>query len=237
MVNGAKPKLINARKMFCGKPELDRGMFVPLRMVLAFYNWGSINSLPTPSPHVEICLSQEQVYLSKVKSYDWRSVGQSVRITGRHLGPPTNYSFSSFDIIFGYLRVIFHYGELSLTRRWVSILLALSATRPWNPYKSRVHAAQNFRPYFIAPLQGCGGSILTCLHTQYRVFQVKVKAFLWATVSRPVYPRIRPPSGTRDQFFYLAYEICLQTFAVLLPYYWAPSLTRGCVCSFLSQRL
>jgi hypothetical protein len=39
-------------------------------------------------------------------SYDGRSVGRSVLVSGYHLGPATNYSVSSMEIILRYLRGI-----------------------------------------------------------------------------------------------------------------------------------
>jgi hypothetical protein len=60
--------------------------------------------------------------------------------------------------------------------------------------------------------------------------EVEVEVNLRPTVSRPVYLRIRRPSGTRDQFFFLL-EI---SFRQLQAYYFvALSLTRGRVCNLL----
>jgi hypothetical protein len=58
---------------------------------------------------------------------------------------------------------------------------------------------------------------------------IKVKAKLRPTVSRPVRPGVRHPSGTRDQLFFLL-EIF---FRELRAYFVAPSLTRGRVCNLL----
>jgi hypothetical protein len=57
----------------------------------------------------------------------------------------------------------------------------------------------------------------------------KVKVILRPTVSRPVRLGVRPPSGTRHQFFFFL-EI---VFRQLLVYFVAPSLTIGQVCNLL----
>jgi hypothetical protein len=50
---------------------------------------------------------------------------------------------------------------------------------------------------------------------------------IWPAVSRPVYPGVRPPFETRNQFLFLCHGNYLQIFAFLLV--WVPSLTRGCL--------
>jgi hypothetical protein len=50
---------------------------------------------------------------------------------------------------------------------------------------------------------------------QWRV-GVLVKVILLPTVSRPVCPGVRPPSGIRDQFFFLLLGNYLQTSVVYL---------------------
>jgi hypothetical protein len=62
------------------------------------------------------------------------------------------------------------------------------------------------------------------------MFLNKVKVILRPTVSRPVCPGVRHPSGTRDQFFFLL-EIFLRQLRIC--YFVAPSLTRGRVCNLL----
>jgi hypothetical protein len=54
-------------------------------------------------------------------SHDRRLVGQSVLVSGHHVGLVTNFSFSSTEII--YRHWIFYYGALSLRREWVCNLL------------------------------------------------------------------------------------------------------------------
>jgi hypothetical protein len=55
-------------------------------------------------------------------SYDRRSVGQSILVSGHHLGPATNFSFTSMVIIFIHLWFS-SYGEPSLTRGRIRNLL------------------------------------------------------------------------------------------------------------------
>jgi hypothetical protein len=58
---------------------------------------------------------------------------------------------------------------------------------------------------------------------------VEVEVNLRPTVSRPVCPGVRRPSGTYDQFFF-HHEI---SYRQRLCYFVAPSLTRGRVCNLL----
>jgi hypothetical protein len=68
-------------------------------------------------------------------------------------------------------------------------------------------------------------------HLQYRVdFEVEVAVNLRPTVSRPVCPGVRRPSGTCDQFFF-RHEISFRHLRFC--YFVAPSLTRGRVCNLL----
>jgi hypothetical protein len=64
--------------------------------------------------------------------------------------------------------------------------------------------------------------------------EVEVEVNLLPTVSRPVCPGVRRPSGTRDQFFFLL-EISFRQ--LRLCYFVAPSLTRELVCNLLVQLL
>jgi hypothetical protein len=57
----------------------------------------------------------------------------------------------------------------------------------------------------------------------------QVKVILRPTVSRPVFPAVRSPSGTVTNFSYLIPCSHLWTLVGLL--LWAPSLTRGLVCN------
>jgi hypothetical protein len=82
--------------------------------------------------------------------------------------------------------------------------------------------------YFVAPSLTRG---LVC-NLPYNSFEVKVT--LRPTVSRPVFPGFRRPSGTFDQFFFLL-EISFRQLRVFN--FVAPSLTRGRVCNLLVQLL
>jgi hypothetical protein len=83
-------------------------------------------------------------------------------------------------------------------------------------------------------------SMVTVLYSAYRVYLclfpkqhlpvVRVKVILLPTVSRPVRLVVRPPSGTRDQFFFLL-EIFFAQLRVC--YFVAPFLTKGRVCNLL----
>jgi hypothetical protein len=69
---------------------------------------------------------------------------------------------------------------------------------------------------------------LLSVKAQHSITEVEVN--LRPTVSRPVCPGVRPPSGTCDQFF-LRHEISFRQ--LRLCYFVAPSLTRGRVCNLL----
>jgi hypothetical protein len=60
--------------------------------------------------------------------------------------------------------------------------------------------------------------------------EVEFEVNLWPTVSQPVCPGVRHPSGTCDQFFF-RHEISFRQ--LWLWYFVAPSLTRGRVCNLL----
>jgi hypothetical protein len=64
--------------------------------------------------------------------------------------------------------------------------------------------------------------------TRDRTLEVAVAVNLRPTVSRPVCPGVRRPSGTYDQFFFLL-EISFRQ--LRLCYFVALSLTRGRVCN------
>jgi hypothetical protein len=70
---------------------------------------------------VYVCASLCALVKSKSKlSYDRRSVVQSILITGHHLRPATNFSFSSMEFVFRQIRLFFfffaYYGAPPLTR-------------------------------------------------------------------------------------------------------------------------
>jgi hypothetical protein len=99
----------------------------------------ALNNLPTnwPTTHLGVkglCLGPLHYIKSKSKlSYDRRSVGQSILVSGHQLGPATDLSFSSMEIIIRYLP-FFYYGAPSLTRGWVCNLrfpMDLTSAVPW----------------------------------------------------------------------------------------------------------
>jgi hypothetical protein len=77
--------------------------------------------------------------------------------------------------------------------------------------------------------QDYGGDILTRLNTGWPSI-VEVEAKLRPTVSRPVCPSVRRPSGTDDQFFFL---LGISSGQLQVCYFVAPFLTRERVCNFL----
>jgi hypothetical protein len=84
----------------------------------------------------------------------------------------------------------------------------------------------------------CGLVFLTCIYMHLHVSQLDppVLYILWQavnlqpTVSRPVCPGVRLPSGTCDQFYFLL-EISFRQLRVCN--FVASSLTRGRVCKLL----
>jgi hypothetical protein len=78
---------------------------------------------------------------SKVKViYYRRSVGQSVLVSGHHVGPATDFSFSSVEIRLRYLRLFF-----SMTDG--SIFTHTNAAGPCQRCHFWVQVPQNLRPY------------------------------------------------------------------------------------------
>jgi hypothetical protein len=71
---------------------------------------------------------------------------------------------------------------------------------------------------------------LSIVDLKLNVAEVEVEVNLRPTVSRPVCPGVRHPSGTRDQCFFLL-EVSFRQ--LWLCYFIAPSLTRGRVCNLL----
>jgi hypothetical protein len=82
--------------------------------------------------------------------------------------------------------------------------------------------------YFIAPSL-TRARVCNLLLVNLRL-RVEVEVNLRPTVSRPVCPGVRRPSGTCDQLFFRHEFSCRQ---LPLYYFVAPSLTRGRVCNLL----
>jgi hypothetical protein len=130
--------------------------------------------------------------------------------------------------------VVFFCGMPSLTRRWVcnlSIQLLLgivhAVTLRSKPCRTHDHILLSHLKLISLSvtsygLQGYGIGILSCLHTG-EDGPVKVKFILWPTVSWPVCPGVRPPSGTCNQFFFHIFgndhDIC-SFFNMVHPLWW-----------------
>jgi hypothetical protein len=95
---------------------------------------------------------------------------------------------------------------------------ALVATRWVSPVTVQCHR-QTFRSYSKQSW-----------HINLNEKMAVVEVTLRPTVSRPVCPGVRRPSGTSDQFFFLL-EIFFRQLRVC--YFVTPSLTRGRVCNLL----
>jgi hypothetical protein len=77
--------------------------------------------------------------------YDRQSVGQSVLVSGVHLGPVTNFSFSSkFHSDICVFVILYH----PLWREDGSVIFCTIASRPCQSSHSWVEVPQNSRPYF-----------------------------------------------------------------------------------------
>jgi hypothetical protein len=132
---------------WCSHSSLDRS-----------YTW--------PPPRLRV------LTLPKSKShYDWRSVGQSVLVSGPHLGPATNFSHPLTLIIFRQLRVC-----------WLG--------RPlWREVGSVACRASPVQPFsHLSPTELM--SIFYCLYfwdsLNVEIWLFKVKVMLWLTVSQSV---------------------------------------------------
>jgi hypothetical protein len=79
----------------------------------------------------------------------------------------------------------------------------------------------------MSPVSHCHQCLVHC-----KRFEVEVN--LRPSVSRPVCPGVRRPSGTYDKFFFLL-EISFRQ--LRLCYFVAPFLTKGRVCNLLEQLL
>jgi hypothetical protein len=76
--------------------------------------------------------------------------------------------------------------------------------------------------------------VTLCHDIHAKIYEVAIAVNLRPTVSRPVCPGVRRPSGTDDQFFFLL-EIAFRQLRIC--YFVEPSLTRERVCNLLVQLL
>jgi hypothetical protein len=131
-------------------------------------------------------------------------VDQSDLVSCHYPGPAISFSFSSMENIFRFLRLS-SCGPLSLKRGRVSnllvqVLMGIAHAVILRPKYGRTRnhiLLSHLGPgsLFVASYdwRSCSGGNLFRLHTGVKS-NVKVKAILQPTVSRSVYPRVRPPS-------------------------------------------
>jgi hypothetical protein len=127
--------------------------------------------------------------MSKTKlSHDRRSVGQSILVSNHHPKPATNFSFTSMENIFRHLRVSSCVAPSLMSGRVCNLSVQLSHLRL---------SSISVTSYYS---QGYSGDILTRPYTAST--RVQIQVILRLTVSRPIYPGIRPPSGTSEKIFF-----------------------------------
>jgi hypothetical protein len=108
-------------------------------------------------------------------SYDRRSVGQSILVSGHHLGPPTKFSFTSMENIFRYLRFPSCVAPFLTRRRAcnlsVQVLLGLASAITLRSKSRRTRdnillSHLRLSSPFVASYdsQDCSGGILSPLH-------------------------------------------------------------------------
>jgi hypothetical protein len=82
--------------------------------------------------------------------YDWQSVGQSVLVSGAHLGPVINFSFSlKFSLDSCELVIL----SRPLWREDGSVIYSTVASGPCQSSQSWVEVPQNSRPYFTVTFE------------------------------------------------------------------------------------
>jgi hypothetical protein len=158
--------------------------------------------------------------------YDRQSVGQSVLVSGAHLGHTTNFSFS-WKFPSDSCRFIILWRPL--WREGGSVICCTIAPGPCQSSHCWVEVPQNSWPYFTVSSEDPRTRRARFLYL-YPPGTVAVAVNLRLTVSRPVCPGVRRPSGTCDQFSFL-HEISFRQLRVCN--FVVPSLTRGWVCKLL----
>jgi hypothetical protein len=74
-------------------------------------------------PLIPLCIISTSLSKSN-SSYDRRSVGQSILISGHHLGTATNFSSSSMEILLRHLRLFFFAAERPLWQEEASVIFS-----------------------------------------------------------------------------------------------------------------
>jgi hypothetical protein len=110
-------------------------------------------------------------------------------------------------------------------------LLSCTHEAEWTPFQTHYFSENLVAPGIEPDLWIYSQELWSLDHTGGLVeVEVEFEVNLRPTVSRPIRPGVRHPSGTRDQFFPFTLWLFFRQFRVC----WcgAPSLTRSRVCTF-----
>jgi hypothetical protein len=161
-----------------------------------------------------------------------RSVGQSVLVSGHHVGPVTNL-ICNLQLVLSIASAVF------LGSGFCGIHDKILLSQIWNSSRlvdqvpvfisSRNKVAQLYPPALSMYMSFTYARLLSVQARYSRLYstKVKIKIILRPTVSRSVCLGVRHLSGNCDQFFFF-FIICKQLRIFLCG---APSLTRGRGCS------